>query len=1415
MIARATKKRFYKKNVKAQAAIETMMILAIAMIGLTIFVGIVWTQINDQFIFQQQQIGSEAIRTLANEVDDAYFLGFGSTKEVIIVLPDLIDFEKSVMENRTFILNVNGTDLIASTKVDIRGEWPDNSGTYVFTLTSFGDFVAVSVNLLSFDPTQINESLNQGTTKEVTLDITNIQPNSKNYNFSIDFSNLNVSITSVEEGLISFNANDVNSIDLVITCELNSAGKYYGALVFEGDVNVTYPVNINCLSGQTKLVMLPRDLNVSLASGATTTEKFLLCNNSIIDLTNISAQVTGAIKSNAFARAPSSITANTCSDLNVFFNGLTTDTNLSGALTVTTSGLSESSSLFLRYLAVVESGVCNFYNYANTAPIANYNLSSFVKQNDQNNWVATGELDWNLESRNDTTSGGWGELVNDFNIRPENLVGLWHLNGDANDSSGNGNHGTFDDNNYSNGLWNKQAGQFDGINDDVTFNINPTYESNSRGTISLWAMTPNIGGGVFSYGSNGNTDNWLLLNYVSTGEFRFHIRDGSTNDDYYKTTNNVFSDNKWHHFVVTNDGIIRIYVDGKLEPTTTTSDGGGGADGDWFEDIASQASLAGIGFLNRDTSSSTYFTGNIDEVAIWDTALNPEEIKLLYEEQKGQWLDTNLVAYYKFDENIGTRVFDSARGYNGTLVATANINAKGMWDSNALDLDGDSDYVSYSLYPEYRYNSQGTISAWIKLGVTNAYQTIYTLGDNGSTNNYLVFQSSTDTGKLSVNVNISGTSNRIDTLQTLNVGEWYYVAVTSNGVNDTNLYINGVTVPITIFSGVEGKWFDDISGTAEFPCIGALCRSSIASYHNGLIDEVKIWDRVLNATEILADYNNFLNAKFVDNNIIDAGASADWNQIKINSNEYFSFGKEMESNVDGTATFGELQESNVLFDENLVDLWHLNNNLDDSKNSYNGTWSISGIESYVDGLFNSNVADLDGSTDYITMGDIPEIDSTQYLSVSMWVKGDAFSDYDGLFQKYLSGTERFTLQLGSGVNNDNPYVTINGSAVYSNQTNFFVVDQWKHLVVVYDGTQSINSNKIRFYEDGVLVTNVGSISTIPVTLNDLSGGQTVIGNDIHSTGRFFDGKIEEVAIWNKALSEDEVNNLYESQAGKFYGLNLVGLWHLNGNANDSSGNGNNGNFVDNNYSTGLWDTFAGQFDGVNDVITTNLVPSLSGKNTISVWFKTSVPSTNQIIVGSQQSTGSTYRAYIGINNGKLAGGVGTTSWSTIIGTTPIQADTWYHGVIEWSGTPSLVKLYLNGVGEYLGTKPSPVSDLNFYVGANNYGGTASTFFNGKIEEVSIWDNVLTSDEVLDLYRKGVSKLDLNIYSCSDESCNTKTSSQLITDVNNNSWMNLTISDSNYLGWEAIFGKATGFEDYNAGSFFVNAYVKDVNISYSS
>ncbi len=110
---------------------------------------------------------------------------------------------------------------------------------------------------------------------------------------------------------------------------------------------------------------------------------------------------------------------------------------------------------------------------------------------------------------------------------------------------------------------------------------------------------------------------------------------------------------------------------------------------------------------------------------------------------------------------------------------------------------------------------------------------------------------------------------------------------------------------------------------------------------------------------------------------------------------------------------------------------------------------------------------------------------------------------------------------------------------------------WMFVGYSYSGGPS---NTVKIYMD-----NKNMTTNLPSALNTVLGSAE-IGERGGPSGNFFSGMISNVQVYNTSLSANEVQALYqEGIGGAPTNLqNLVGWWPLNGNANDYSGNGNNG-----------------------------------------------------------------------------------------------------------------------------------------------------------------------------------------------------------------------------------------------------------------
>jgi len=166
------------------------------------------------------------------------------------------------------------------------------------------------------------------------------------------------------------------------------------------------------------------------------------------------------------------------------------------------------------------------------------------------------------------------------------------------------------------------------------------------------------------------------------------------------------------------------------------------------------------------------------------------------------------------------------------------------------------------------------------------------------------------------------------------------------------------------------------------------------------------------------------------------------------------------------------------------------------------------------------------SDQYIDAGNITALNSQSAFSTSAWINYSGTLNTSHIF---LSGgivqSNRFYIQLlsstqiryGSGSGFDNVTVSTISSG------------SWHHIVTVHNGTS------LDIYLDGI---KQNSSPVTVVALNANIGDDFTIGRYTISPGYYWDGKIDEVAIWNTVLTEQEVQSIYNAtETGKTADLN--------------------------------------------------------------------------------------------------------------------------------------------------------------------------------------------------------------------------------------------------------------------------------------
>lgn len=210
----------------------------------------------------------------------------------------------------------------------------------------------------------------------------------------------------------------------------------------------------------------------------------------------------------------------------------------------------------------------------------------------------------------------------------------------------------------------------------------------------------------------------------------------------------------------------------------------------------------------------------------------------------------------------------------------------------------------------------------------------------------------------------------------------------------------------------------------------------------------------------------------------------------------------------------------------LVGYWPFCGNADDaSGNGNNG--SVFGAALAADRFGNpASAYSFDGIDDHILVPDNASL-RPSLMSISLWYYTETSDPFRCLLSKTQfsgSANEQYFLDLSDfGVKLNSNCTPNNGwSYLRPNATGMLVNGRWTHLVCVWDGTT------MKVYRDGVLLlgTKWGASSGLTGSITDCVGGLLQFGRWWSSDPKWFKGRIDDIAIWNRALSEAEIGRLH-------------------------------------------------------------------------------------------------------------------------------------------------------------------------------------------------------------------------------------------------------------------------------------------------
>ena len=620
-----------------------------------------------------------------------------------------------------------------------------------------------------------------------------------------------------------------------------------------------------------------------------------------------------------------------------------------------------------------------------------------------------------------------------FTVNAQTLVAYYPFNGNANDASGNGNHGTlmngagFGNDRFN--IANSSLRLTDATAQYVNVPYSPTLEINDQLSILVWVKRNSLNtiDEVINLGGDVNSGCHYGLVFTP-GEFIFKYNGG-----YHLIQ--APQDLNWHHYAITTyngSADVKFYVDGIYTPT-------------WIPQ-------GPITFSPRTADlrigASVYLSNNnIDELRIYKSVVPAGEILRIYQNE-------GLKAYYPFNGNENDA---TGNGYNGTINGNASFVADRFGSNNgAVTFPDKTSNISLANTQTMNLENGFTLSAWVKFKTTsNTISAIIAKHNCGSANGFIF--GIDNGGQVGLWLSHSVGWGIVKTNMTFIENNWYYVTATYNSENAAaKIYIDG---------DLKNTATLNYSSFSSYPItIGEVYNNvCTAANMSGAIDEVRIYNIPLNDAEVLNLYEGF------DRLISYYPFNGNANDVK--------------GNFHCTVHNAEL--------------------ISDRKGNPNSAFSFNGNDSRltapINNAFNYGTGDF-SITAWVALNEI----KTQRV-VSVGTASNNSLKGLGIGQHHL---------WGSGLR-INYFVYSNGYHDYSsNEITGYTLGSWAFIGVVKSGTN------MTFYFNG------SAVGSVEMPYSGDSGDNFYIGcrrhHDDISLIEFFNGKIDEIKIYNRALTAGEM-----------------------------------------------------------------------------------------------------------------------------------------------------------------------------------------------------------------------------------------------------------------------------------------------------
>jgi Concanavalin A-like lectin/glucanases superfamily len=707
----------------------------------------------------------------------------------------------------------------------------------------------------------------------------------------------------------------------------------------------------------------------------------------------------------------------------------------------------------------------------------------------------------------------------------------------------------------------------------------------------------------------------------------------------------------WTHIAITDDGgFTRLYVDGEIEDTSPAV----AVEGD------GELRIGGNGIAGE------YFTGRIDEVRIYERALSAAEV--------GTDMETPIatpkagpVAEYSFDglaEGAETVEDHSGNGHTATIHGAKPV-PNGRY-GGAMEFK-EGEYLSVPSSPELDLTEEFTLEAWIHPETRHEFDDILsketTEVKDPSHAAYLIAdhhgQFATYYGEYENAYYSPG--------EEIPTHTWTHVAVVDDGAR-IHLFLNGQEVE-------SGPAFPIISTEGGELRIGSSRTLGEENDFIGRIDEVRIYGRALNGTEVGADMETPIQTP-------KAGPVA-----------AYSFDEGVIGTEGGTV-------------EDVTGHEH--------------TATLEGGAVRVKGRY-GDALHFREEGDCATVPDSPELRLSEEFTLEAWVWSEGGLYEDPIVVREAGGKGIFGIGIGSREEGEaegfigegkSSKAAIGGGEIVRENT-------WVHIATTYDGA------KLRLYVDGELVATK-SATTPPAT----GAGSLRIGCD--GPDGPFGGRIDEVRLYGRALNGPEVDSDMESplQTPKRTPVAEYSFDEKNEEtAPDITGDGHTATVEGAKWTEHGKYGGAMEFNAAEDdilKIPASAELDFDEEFTLEAWVRPSGEDNHDApLIDKQEGSGRGYFLYEGGSVSDRPYGAANEEQELIHAEDPLSAHTWSHVALTFSGNRTY--LYVNGeLVDNGAAEPTVTSEGELEIGGST---DTADYFDGRIDEVRIYNRELDQAEV--------------------------------------------------------------------------------------